>query len=118
MNQILNNFKDAFDMVIIDSPPIGVVTDPSVLSAKVDAVLLVVEPMTTRMEAAQQAVEQLTLAGANVIGMVYNNVPLNRSVYYNGYYNGYYRQYQSAHGEAENGKKPGLRRKKQNSAIG
>jgi non-specific protein-tyrosine kinase len=104
MNQILKVFKDKFDIVILDSPPIGLVTDPSVLSTKVDAVLLVVEPLTTRMEAARKAVDQLTLAGANVIGMVYNNVPLKRAGYYNGYYRAYYRNYQYVYGEEKNGK--------------
>jgi capsular exopolysaccharide synthesis family protein len=106
MSQILKMFKNSFDIVIIDSPPIGAVTDPTILSAKADAVLLVVEPKKTRMVAAKQSVEQLKRAGANVIGMVYNNVPLKRAGYYTGYYSGYYFQYAYAYTNNKNGKDP------------
>jgi len=106
MTQILKMFKDKFDMVIIDSPPIGAVTDPTILSAKMDAVLLVVEPKKTRMAAARQAVNQLERAGANVIGMVYNNVPIKRAGYYTGYYSGYYYQYAYAYTNNKNGDDP------------
>jgi hypothetical protein len=44
-------------------------------------------------------VEQLRRAGANVVGLVFNNVPLGRSGYYNGYYSGYYYQYVYPYGE-------------------
>jgi succinoglycan biosynthesis transport protein ExoP len=111
MTEILNKYKKTYDSVIIDSPPIGAVTDPTVLSAKVDAVLLVVEPMTTRMEAARVAIEQLTRAGANVIGMVYNNVPLKPG-YYTGYYGGYVHPYHYGYTNGKDGKKPALWKKK------
>ena len=106
MTQVLNMLRGKYDFVIIDTPPIGAVTDPVILSAKTDAVLLVVEPKKTRMAAAVQAVEQLKRAGANLIGMVYNNVPLKRAGYYTGYYSGYYYQYAYAYTKGENGKEP------------
>jgi capsular exopolysaccharide synthesis family protein len=106
MTQVLNMLRGKYDFVIIDTPPIGAVTDPVILSAKTDAVLLVVEPKKTRMAAAVQAVEQLKRAGANLIGMVYNNVPLKRASYYTGYYSGYYYQYAYAYTKGENGKEP------------
>jgi capsular exopolysaccharide synthesis family protein len=106
MTQVLNMLRGKYDFVIIDSPPIGAVTDPVILSAKTDAVLLVVEPKKTRMAAAVQAVEQLKRAGANLIGMVYNNVPLKRAGYYTGYYSGYYYQYAYAYTNGKNGKEP------------
>ena len=84
----------------------GAVTDPVILSAKTDAVLLVVEPKKTRMGAAVQAVEQLKRADANLIGMVYNNVPMKRAGYYTGYYSGYYYQYAYAYTNGKNGKEP------------
>jgi len=94
MTQILQAAALAADFVIIDSPPIGVVTDASVLAPCVDAVLLVVKPGHTPLAAARQAVDQLRRVGANVIGVVFNGVVLKRGGYYNGYYSGY-----SAYGE-------------------
>jgi non-specific protein-tyrosine kinase len=98
MTQILQAAAQAADIVIIDSPPMGVVTDASVLAPRVDAVLLVVEPGQTPLAAARQAVDQLRRAGANVIGLVFNNVVLKRGGYYNGYYSGHY-SYEYAYGE-------------------
>jgi hypothetical protein len=60
-----------------------------------------------------QVVEQLRRAGANVVGLVFNNVPLGRSGYYNGYYSGYYYQYVYPYGEdGLKGGKPRRRRVK------
>ena len=109
MSKILDMFKGKYDFVVIDSPPVGIVTDPSVLSAKVDGTLLVVEPKKTKLGAAVQAVEQLHRAGANLIGMVFNNVPMNRAGYYTGYYGGYYyTQYASPYVDGKDGKVDGV----------
>ena len=95
MGQILDLVSEQADIVILDSPPAGVVTDAAVLAAKVDAVLLVVQPKRTPIGAAKQAMEQLQRAEANVIGIVFNNVSLRGSgYYYNGYYSGYYYHYE------------------------
>ncbi len=97
MSQILEVLKDEADLVLIDSSPAAVVTDPVVLSEKVDAVLLVIEPGKTEMPAAQHAVEALRRAGANLIGVVFNNVPLQRD----GFYGGYRYQYSYSYEEQE-----------------
>jgi len=71
---------------VIDSPPF-VVTDASVLAARVDGVLLVVEPGRTQAEAAAALLEQLNRAGARVVGVVLNRIARNRGYYYS--YDGY-----------------------------
>ena len=71
-------------MVIIDSPPF-VVSDATVLSAKVDGVLLVIQPGRTHAEAARAMLAQLNRAGAHVVGVVLNRVPRKNANYY-GYY--------------------------------
>jgi capsular exopolysaccharide synthesis family protein len=89
MAQLLDGLKSRADMVIIDGPPF-IVADPIVLSAKVDGVLMVVEPGGTRIEAARAMVEQLQRAGARVIGVVLN--PISRkSLGYSGRYDYYAR---------------------------
>jgi Mrp family chromosome partitioning ATPase len=99
MIQILDQVAQQSDFVVIDSPPAGAVTDATVLAARVDGVLLVIEPKHTRLPSAVQVVQQLRRAGANVVGLVFNNIPLGRSGYYNGYYSGYYYQYLYPYGE-------------------
>ncbi len=85
MSQILEAALAHHDIVLLDSSPAAVVTDPVVLSEKVDAVLLVIEPGKTELDAALQAVTALRRAGANLIGVVFNNVSLDRAGYYGGY---------------------------------
>ncbi len=105
--QIINMLKEKYDFIILDSPPVGVVTDPTVLASRVDGVLLVVEPKKTQLGAAVQAVEQLRRADANLIGVVFNNVPIKYAGYYTGYASGYYYyQYAYSYGNGRNGKGP------------
>ena len=59
-------------------PPVLSVTDAVVLAPLVDGVLIVVKPGVTKMTALKYAVEQLRCMGANIIGVVINDVD-NRS---------------------------------------
>ena len=84
MVQILARLIESASVVIIDSPPF-VVTDATVLAAKVDGVLLVIQPGKTHAEAAKAMLAQLNRAGAHVVGVVLNRVPRKNANYY-GYY--------------------------------
>ncbi len=84
MAQILARLVESASVVIIDSPPF-LVTDATVLSAKVDGVLLVIQPGKTHAEAAKAMLAQLNRAGAHVVGVVLNRVPRKNANYY-GYY--------------------------------
>ena len=84
MAQILARLVESASVVIIDSPPF-VVSDATVLSAKVDGVLLVIQPGRTHAEAARAMLAQLNRAGAHVVGVVLNRVPRKNANYY-GYY--------------------------------
>ncbi|MCS7225062.1 MAG: polysaccharide biosynthesis tyrosine autokinase [Armatimonadetes bacterium] len=82
-------------IVIIDSPPVLLVADPSVLAPLTDGVLLVVQAGRTPKEALARAQEQLSLTGARLIGAVLNQVSprTGRGYYYYRYYYYYYRYY-------------------------
>lgn len=84
MVQILSRLVESASVVIIDSPPF-VVSDSTVLSAKVDGVILVIQPGKTHAEAARAMLAQLNRAGAHVIGVVLNRIPRKSANYY-GYY--------------------------------
>lgn len=98
MREILNQVRAAADITVIDSPPVLSVTDAAVLAPQVDGVLLVVRPGETKLSALKQAVEQLRLVNANLIGLVVNGVGNGRSRYGN-YYRGYY--YKRVYGESK-----------------
>ena len=93
MDAILAEIASRVDVVIIDSPP-SLVSDAQVLAAKVDCVLLVVQPGKTHAGAARATREQLERAGARVVGAVFNRIPRSHGYYYGGYqyYSPYYSQ--------------------------
>jgi len=96
MDVILENLKISEDIIILDSAP-TVVADAQFLAAKVDGVLLIIQPGKTHEDELRATVEQLKRAGAHVLGAVFNRIPQNRSSYYGGYkqYSPYhYRTYQ------------------------
>ncbi len=66
--------RDRFDLVIIDSPPMLAVTDPSALAPRSDAVLLVVRSELNDMAQAARATDMLATLNANVIGVIVNGV--------------------------------------------
>ncbi len=101
MSDILKLLSNQFNTVIVDSPPALLVTDAMVLAQHVDGVLLVVKPSVTKWAALKQAIEQLQRVKANLLGVVVNDVNVNRSRYY--YYRGYYKQkYKKGYHFAEN----------------
>jgi capsular exopolysaccharide synthesis family protein len=107
MDQLVSKLAEAADVVIIDGPPL-IVADAKVIAPKVDGVLLVVRPGHTRRSLALGAAEQIKLAGARVVGVVLNRIPLRGADYYagKGYLDTYYL---SNYGDARAGKeKKGL----------
>ena len=59
MTQHINYFKDAFDIVFFDTPPVVAVTDAPLLGTKLDGVLLVVRSHHTDREVASRAFASL-----------------------------------------------------------
>ncbi len=70
---LLASLSMLFEIVIIDAPPMLMATDASLLAGMTDGVLLVVRAGATEREAAQEAVRQLDVARAHVIGAVLND---------------------------------------------
>jgi capsular exopolysaccharide synthesis family protein len=73
IGSILNDLREDFDTIIVDAPPL-VISDSYNLASKVDGVILVLEPGLTRDDQAKVMKEQLSRAGARIIGIVFNKV--------------------------------------------
>ncbi|HKX30943.1 MAG TPA: polysaccharide biosynthesis tyrosine autokinase [Blastocatellia bacterium] len=89
MRIALQKLSEEFDHVVVDSPPIGSVTDPVIISRQVEGVILVVHGGKSTREMVRHARKELTSVGAKIFGVVLNNVKLNRDGY-----DYYYRRYQ------------------------
>ena len=88
MRNLLAKVRLEFDHVILDTPPVIPVTDPAVLSAMVDAVLLVVRSGKTTKNALRHARDVLFQINAPVMGTIVNAANMRSPDYY--YYNYYY----------------------------
>lgn len=98
MKELVQVLSDHYDIVLIDTPPVNVVTDAAVLSTLVDGVILAIASGKTEIEAGKRALKSLEAVNANVIGTVMTMVPVTKKGYY-----GY--QYYSYEEGAENKKK-------------
>ena len=79
--QLLTSVREDFDYVLIDAPPVAVVSDPVILATQGDGVLLVLDAQNTRKSTLRQALRSLGTVGANVLGTVMNNVEASNETY-------------------------------------
>ena len=73
MSKLLEDIKDKYDYIIIDTPPINVVSDAVVLAAKTEGIVMVVQDMKTTHDEFKKAVSALNFAEANLLGVVFNS---------------------------------------------
>jgi capsular exopolysaccharide synthesis family protein len=73
--ELLGQARQLFDYVLVDSPPTELVSDPMIIAAQVDAVLLVLDSQGTSKGSLRKAVRNLEAVGANVLGTLVNKAP-------------------------------------------
>jgi len=98
MGDLLGVLSARYDYILIDTPPVSVVTDAVVLSRIADGFLLVVRSGHTPIDSLKDSVSQLERVGANIIGFLFNDVNAKSSyrkygkrgeyIYYGHYDNG------------------------------
>nr|WP_278336512.1 CpsD/CapB family tyrosine-protein kinase [Clostridium disporicum] len=86
MGIFLEEMKSHFDYVVMDTPPLGAVTDAQVLSTKVDGTILVVKAGATKKDVVMNSVNLIKKVNGNLIGTVLNGVENSKNKYY--YYYG------------------------------
>ena len=79
-----------YQHILFDSPPVAVVSDPSILASRMDGVILVVHSGVTSRDGLAQTSRRLRQVQAKVIGGVMNQVPLASAGYYGHPRRGYY----------------------------
>ena len=71
--EFMHRMKERFDYVLVDAPPVGLVSDTAILASHSDGVLLVIAAKKTRKNAVQQSVRSLEAVGVEVLGTVMSN---------------------------------------------
>ena len=87
----LASVKDAYDVVVIDSPPVLAVADTLVLAPLVGTIFLVARSEVTELGELLEASKRLSHASAKVSGVIFNGLDLNRHRYGYSYSYGYKR---------------------------
>jgi capsular exopolysaccharide synthesis family protein len=78
---LLEQLEGDFDRVVIDSPPIGPVTDAVILSTRVDASIMVIRALSTTKDTVLHARRALEDVRANLVGAVLNAADPGRADY-------------------------------------
>lgn len=84
MNQVIDEARHLYDVIIFDMPPVVTVTDAQIMASKADGTLLVVRENVTRKDALTKAKDLLEMVQARVLGVVYNGTKdvKDQSYYY------------------------------------
>ncbi|MGE5328465.1 MAG: CpsD/CapB family tyrosine-protein kinase [Deltaproteobacteria bacterium] len=91
MKDIIEKFKEQYDVILFDSAPVNNVTDATILGAICDGVILVAKSGIVDIYAVRKAKEMLNNVNANILGVVLNSINnKNQNAYY--YYQYYYEE--------------------------
>lgn len=97
---LVASLREAFDYVIIDTPPLMNVIDSAVVAGNCDGVILVIEQGVIDYRFAQDVTAQLDRTGCPILGTVLNKVDARKDArYYGRYYGKYYGKYYGRYGK-------------------
>jgi non-specific protein-tyrosine kinase len=105
MQQLLGVLQSKADILVIDSPPVTVVSDTANIAGRVDGVLLVLKAGSTRKQAVKHAVHALQKVNAHILGVALNGAQRRESGFYYshahnyGYASAYYSNAYSRNGD-------------------
>ena len=94
MEKLLEQMKEQYEYIILDTPPVNMVTDAIALAPRSDGVLFVVRSNQSDRVSVMHAVDQLEYAQAKILGFILNSVELKKTNYgYGKYRYGRYHKY-------------------------
>jgi tyrosine-protein kinase Etk/Wzc len=90
MGELLAMALHQYDVIVLDAPPLNMVTDAAVLGRHADGVLVVARAGVTKQAALAYTFEQLAAVNAPVLGSILNDADPQRERHYGSYMDGYY----------------------------
>lgn len=95
MLALLKELEQAYDLVLLDMPPINIVSDPLVLSNSVAGCIFVTRQDYSDHREIRKALIEAEMAGMNVMGFVFYGEDIKEAGYYSKkYYSKYYSKYE------------------------
>lgn len=84
---LMSKLKEEYDLIVIDTAPLGIVIDAAVTAKYVDGAIVVIEVEKAKKAEIRKVRNQLEQAGVKILGAVLNKVEVRKHGYYYGYYN-------------------------------
>lgn len=81
MEKLIDRLKDKFDYIIVDLPPVNLVSDALVISPFINGIVLVVRENYTERRELRDCVRQIELSNVKILGCVMNVVKTGRGSY-------------------------------------
>lgn len=79
MAEIIGIYKQHYDYIFIDTPPVNTVTEATLISKIVSGMILVVRQNVTTYDALEKAIEALEFVNAKILGCIMNDISTNQS---------------------------------------
>ena len=89
MKKLMEGFKDKYEYVIVDTPPVCTVADAAILAADAAGVILVVRQNYATRDSVSDAIQRLELAEAKILGFVFTDVANEKLKSYKNKYGNY-----------------------------
>ena len=86
-HNLLEEARNKYDWILIDTPPVASVTDPVICARLAELTVLVVQYGSTKRQIVREAIRLLSRTGTHIAGVLLNRVDVERDHYY---YAGYY----------------------------
>ena len=83
---LVDELRDLYDYIIIDSPPLGTVIDAAAIASHCDGSIIVITPGKISYTECVDVKEQLTKSGCRILGAILNDIYAKRTKYYKKYY--------------------------------
>lgn len=82
---LVHTMRGKYDYVLVDTPPVGSLTDAAVVARQCDGAILVVESDLVSRRVALKVKQQLEMSGCHILGAVLNKVDIKKNKYYSKY---------------------------------
>lgn len=86
MDNVMEELKKQYQIIVLDTPPIIGLTDTLIMSRFADSVLIVARTRKTTLESLENTKKSLEKVNANIAGVILNRVDRKNNKYYNTYY--------------------------------
>lgn len=98
MEKLLLNLKEKYDFIIIDLPPVNIVSDAAAISKFLSGIVVVIRENYAEKQELDTCMTQLQLSNVKILGCVINDAKGGKGYYGRNKYKKHYQRYYSTYG--------------------